>query len=152
PATFPLIVQGGLGTILGRERRATRREQSNAPTSTTIPGLATPYLVGVVHHTFVDHTRGTPARGGSPASSSRAIATTIYYPASAVPTEQNPKPSPAPGPFPLLVFAHGYAIDAAAYRPLLHDLAVGGFVVAAPDFPGTSTAHPGSALRSDSLE
>jgi len=56
------------------------------------------------------------------------------------------------GPFPLLVFAHGYAIDAAAYAPLLHDLAAGGYVVAAPDFPGTSTAHPGGAVRSDSLE
>ena len=50
------------------------------------------------------------------------------------------------------MFAHGYAIDAAAYAPLLEDLAAGGFVVAAPDFPGTSTAYPGGAIRSDSLE
>ena len=50
------------------------------------------------------------------------------------------------------MFAHGYAIDAAAYAPLLEDLAAGGFVVAAPDFPGTSTAYPGGAIRSDSLQ
>jgi len=52
----------------------------------------------------------------------------------------------------LIVFAHGYAIDAAAYEPLLRDVAAGGFVVAAPDFPGTSTAYPGGAIRSDSLQ
>src|SRR4029077_11554198 len=34
----------------------------------------------------------------------------------------------------------------------LEDLAAGGFVVAAPDFPGTSTAYEGGAIRSDSLE
>jgi predicted dienelactone hydrolase len=52
----------------------------------------------------------------------------------------------------LVVFAHGFAIDAASYAPLLRGLAMGGFVVAAPDFPGTSTAYPGSAIREDSLE
>jgi predicted dienelactone hydrolase len=78
----------------------------------------------------------------------RTLVTTIYYPTPAA----APNSPPLVGPFPLLVFAHGYAIDAAAYAPLLHDLAAGGYVVAAPDFPGTSTAHPGGAVRSDSLE
>jgi predicted dienelactone hydrolase len=166
PRTFPLIAPSGLGSILGRERRKTRREQRNAPTTTTaapttttvppppatIPGTATPYHVGVLHQTFVDHSRGTPARGGNPSSTSRHIATTIYYPTNLAPSQQNPKPKAASGPFPLIVFAHGYAIDAAAYEPLLRDVAAGGFVVAAPDFPGTSTAYEGGAIRSDSLQ
>jgi predicted dienelactone hydrolase len=50
------------------------------------------------------------------------------------------------------VFAQGYEIDAAAYTPLLRDIAIGGYVVAAPDFPGTSTAYPGGANRQDSLQ
>ena len=165
PRKFPLIAPLGLRPILDRERRATRRAggatststtstTTTAPpaTTTTIPGTATPYHVGVLHQTFVDHSRGTPARGGHPSSSSRHIATTIYYPTNLAPSEQNPKPKAASGPFPLVVFAHGYAIDAAAYEPLLRDLAAGGFVVAAPDFPGTSTAYDGGAIRSDSLQ
>ena len=63
-----------------------------------------------------------------------------------------PTPPAAAGTFPLIVFAHGYEIDAAAYSTLLRDLAVGGFVVAAPDFPGTSTAYPGGPNREDSLQ
>jgi predicted dienelactone hydrolase len=155
---FPLIAPLGLRPLLKRERRATRKQAATPPltaastTVATIPGTATPYHVAEVHRTFVDHSRGTPARGGNPASSSRAITTTIYYPTSVAPSQQDPKPHPATGPFPLVVFAHGYAIDAAAYAPLLRDLATGGFVVAAPDFPGTSTAHAGSAIRSDSLQ
>jgi predicted dienelactone hydrolase len=156
---FPLIAPLGLRPILKRERRAgggatTPSTPTTAPppTSTTIAGTATLYHVAVLHQTFVDHSRGTPARGGNPSSSSRHIATTIYYPTNLAPSEQNPKPKAAPGPFPLIVFAHGYAIDAAAYEPLLRDLAAGGFVVAAPDFPGTSTAYSGGALRSDSLQ
>jgi predicted dienelactone hydrolase len=98
--------------------------------------------------TFVDPSRGTPARGSAGATPSRTIVTTIYYPVPAA----VPNPPPVVGPFPLLVFAHGYEIDAAAYAPLLQDLAAGGYVVAAPDFPGTSTAYPGGAIRSDSLE
>jgi len=100
---------------------------------------------------FVDPTRGTPARG-SGGSGERAIATTIYYPTTIAPSEQNPEPRVATGPWPLIVFAHGYAIDAAAYAPLLEDLASGGYVVVAPDFPGNSTAYPGGAVRSDLLQ
>ena len=92
------------------------------------------------------------ARGGSPAATSRTIVTTIYYPTTVQPSSANPTPVHVPGPLPLIVFAHGYEIDAAAYAPLLEDLAAGGFVVAAPDFPGTSTRYTGGAIRSDSLE
>ena len=158
PGKFPLIAPGGLRPLLKRERKAARQAPATtAPTqapatTTTIPGTATPYFVGTVYRTFVDPTRGSPARGGTPASSSRTIDTTIYYPTTLAPSEPNPKPRVATGPFPLIVFAHGYEIDAASYAPLLVDLAAGGYVVAAPDFPGTSTAYPGGAIRSDSLQ
>jgi predicted dienelactone hydrolase len=114
------------------------------------PGV--PFPVAQTVQTFVDGTRGQPARGGSAAQPSRTIRTTIGYPALAAPTPENPTPSVSPpGRFPLVVFAHGYEIDAASYSTLLHDTAMGGYVVAAPDFPGTSTAYPGGVVREDSL-
>jgi predicted dienelactone hydrolase len=146
-----LIAPDGLGTILARERRARRRAEDNttsSATTTTIAPATAPFAVGTVSQTFVDPARSAPARGGNPAAPGRTLATTIYYPTPAAVAN----PPPVVGPFPLLVFAHGYAIDAAAYAPLLHDLAAGGYVVAAPDFPGTSTKYPGGAVRSDSLE
>lgn len=157
---FRLIAPDGLARILGRERRATRRARDDATTvapttapatTTTAPPITGTFLVAKTQQTFVDPTRPTPARG-NPAATTRTIVTTIYYPTTLAPSATNPAPAVAPGPFPLIVFAHGYAIDAAAYTPLLEDLAAGGFVVAAPDFPGTSTAYPGGAIRSDSLE
>jgi predicted dienelactone hydrolase len=153
---FRLIAPDGLAAILGRERRTTRRAENNAtttsPTTTTAPPITGTFITGKTQQTFVDTTRPMPARGGNPATPSRTVVTTIYYPAATAPTAATPTPPAAPGPFPLIVFAHGFAIDAAAYAPLLDDLAAGGFVVAAPDFPGTSTASPGGAIRSDALE
>jgi alpha-beta hydrolase superfamily lysophospholipase len=151
--TFRLIAPEGLASILARERRARRRDESSTTststtTTTTLAPATAPFTVGTLSQTFVDPTRATPARGGSPQAAGRTLVTTIYYPTPAT----APNSPPVVGPFPLLVFAHGYAIDAAAYAPLLHDLAAGGYVVAAPDFPGTSTTHPSGAVRSDSLE
>jgi predicted dienelactone hydrolase len=148
--SFRLIAPDGLTGILARERR--RNSVTASTTTTTTPPITGTFVVAKTQQTFVDPTRSSPARGGNPATSSRTITTTIYYPATVAPTSANPTPPAAPGPFPLLVFAHGYAIDAAAYGPLLEDLAGGGYVVAAPDFPGTSTAYPGAAIRPDALE
>jgi pimeloyl-ACP methyl ester carboxylesterase len=148
-----LIAPDGLRGLLDRER-SVRAESSTTstvpPTTTTLP--ASPFPVAQLTETFVDSSRSAPARNGVPAQPPRTIRTTIYYPASAAPTAENPTPpTVSPGGFPLVVFAHGYEIDAAAYASLLHDIATGGYVVAAPDFPGTSTAYPGGAVREDSL-
>jgi len=153
---FRLIAPEGLGTILARERRergrldrvAASSTSSSTTTTTTLAPATAPFAVSTLTQTFVDPTRGSPARGTNAAAPSRTLATTIYYPAPAA----VPNAPPVIGPFPLLVFAHGYAIDAAAYAPLLQDVAAGGYVVAAPDFPGTTTALAGGAIRSDSLQ
>ncbi|HXY91267.1 MAG TPA: hypothetical protein VEP49_02220 [Acidimicrobiia bacterium] len=147
-----LIAPGGLRSLLARERRTGAQSTSTTtpPTTTTLPTAPFPVAHTTLH--LVDTTRGSPARGGAPAEPHRALVTTVYYPASEAPSDATPEPPPAAGRFPLVVFAHGYEIDAAAYAPLLHDLATGGFVVAAPDFPGTSTAYGGAANRADTLE
>jgi hypothetical protein len=148
-ATRRLVAPNGLRGVLKRERSLAGH--GTASTTTTTPPAA-PFAVAHTMMTFVDTTRGTPARGGAPAQHTRTLVTTVYYPASVAPTSAAPTPPPVGHRFPLVVFAHGYEIDAAAYAPLLHDLAVGGYVVAAPDFPGTSTAHPGPANRADTLQ
>jgi predicted dienelactone hydrolase len=148
---FRLIAPRGLRRILDRERRRSDSTPTTVPAPTTAPAPA-PVYVARLERTFVDPARSSPARGGNPAATSRTIVTTVYYPTNVQPSSANPTPAHVPGPLPLIVFAHGYEIDAAAYAPLLEDLAAGGFVVAAPDFPGTSTRYPGGATRSDSLE
>jgi alpha-beta hydrolase superfamily lysophospholipase len=149
-----LIAPSGLRAVLDRERRARRESATTtttAPptTTTTLPGA--PFPVAQLSTTFVDPSRSQPARDGTPAQPSRTIKTTIWYPASAAPTPENPTPAAGAGQYPLVVFAHGYAIDAASYASLLQAIAMGGYVVAAPDFPGTSTVYPGAPVREDSL-
>ena len=55
----------------------------------------------------------------------------------------------APGRHPLLVFAHGYAVETSTYSGLLDDLAAAGVIVAAPELPGESTALAGPPNESD---
>jgi len=108
-----------------------------APPATTPPAAAgPPFAVDVAHTTVVDPSRPTAARGPTEAAPSRTLPVTVYVPQAA-------------GPFPLVVFAHGYDIAAADYADLLRDLAAQGFVVAAPDFPRSSTAFPGPPTQDD---
>jgi alpha-beta hydrolase superfamily lysophospholipase len=55
----------------------------------------------------------------------------------------------APGRLPLLVFAHGFRASGSTYATLLDELTRSGIVVAAPEFPGESSALPGAAVESD---
>jgi hypothetical protein len=61
----------------------------------------------------------------------------------------SPNGQVAPGRLPLIVFAHGYDVSAATYSVMLDDLTRVGVIVAAPEFPGESTAYPGPAVESD---
>jgi predicted dienelactone hydrolase len=146
-----LIAPDGLVGILRRERSRAKDSATTTVPATTTTVAAAPAGVARLSATFVDPSRGSPARGGA-ASSSRTIDTTIYYPTAVPPSATNETPPAYRKALPLVVFAHGFAIDAASYETLLRDLAAGGYVVAAPDFPGTSTAYPGPAIREDSLQ
>ncbi len=97
---------------------------------------AVPYPVATSTVTLVDPTRSAPARGSMPATSSRTLTVTISYPTTDVATQ-----------FPLVVFVHGYDVDAATYQDLEQEIAEEGFVVAAPDFPISSSALDGDARR-----
>lgn len=125
-----------------------------APTSTTTatPAAAPtgpPYAVGSVTATYVDPTRPTGPRGNVAGAPTRTLRTTVRYPSSAPAGTPDGALPPAPGPFPLLVFAHGFNIDTAAYAEALRGWAAAGYVVAAPELPLTSTALPGPAVETD---
>jgi len=90
--------------------------------------------------TFVDPARGTLARPPVPAATERVLVTTVR------------RPSSGGGPWPLVVFGHGFDISSEAYAALLDGIAAAGFVVAAPEFPGSSTARPGRPDERDIAE
>ena len=116
------------------EQLATQTVHPSATTAATAEEV--PYPVATLTTTIVDPTRSTPARGSTPASSSRALTVTISYPTTESATQ-----------FPLLVFVHGYDVSAATYEDLEQEIAEEGFVVAAPDFPLSSSALDGVAER-----
>ncbi|MEI7593975.1 MAG: hypothetical protein WCK41_12270 [Actinomycetes bacterium] len=86
---------------------------------------------------FVDTSRPTIARPPVPRSIKREFRTTIRHPAI------------GSGPWPLVVFGHGFNISTDAYSALLDTIAAAGFVVAAPEFPGSSTQLAGQPDEHD---
>lgn len=113
---------------------------TTAPTTTTEPDRPVPVDIASVERTFVDTTRPTAATASAPASESRTLVTTVFYPSA---SEGSPDPDRDGGPWPLFVFAHGTGANPEMYRPLLEHVARAGYVVAAPAFPLTSSFTPG---------
>jgi Chlorophyllase enzyme len=106
---------------------------SETASAASFPG----YAVRVSTTTFVDTTRGTPARQGVPASPTRTIHELIYDPV-----------GPA-GPLPTVMFAPGWDNLSLTYGPLLQAIASAGYLVVGVDSPGTSSYFPGTPLGAD---
>src|SRR5581483_1837068 len=132
---------------------------SSSRSTATRPTAATPravarQAVGVVTATYVDTSRPTPKSGPDPAQPRRTLVTTILYPAtgpagSTTPVRDAP-PARRDGPFPLIVFAHGLGASPQVYEPgLLDQWVAAGYVVAAPQFPLTSSATPNGVDAAD---
>jgi fermentation-respiration switch protein FrsA (DUF1100 family) len=139
----------------GRSTPRTKSSRSPSPKSTSSPLVAPsasgpPFAVGVTHVTYTDTSRSTEAQGDSPATSSRTISVTIRYPVPGVSGAAEAKDATAAaGVYPLVVFAHGFDVSAATYAAMENQLAAAGFVVAAPDFPLTSSALGEAVDESD---
>lgn len=86
-----------------------------------LPLLAQPFDIGETTITFTD-----------PARSNRAIATNIYYPADVAGTGV----AVANGEFPIVVFGHGFTIDATSYSNIWEVLVPEGYIVAFPTTEG----------------
>jgi predicted dienelactone hydrolase len=111
-----------------------------------------PFAVGTLVRTLVDASRPTAAQGGAPGQPSRALVTTMLYPALGQPgpvARPNAPPDTAAGPFPLVVFAPGSGGAPADFGALLGSWAQAGYVVAAPEFPLTGAHAPGGSVVAD---
>ncbi len=95
------------------------------------------FAVSVSTTTFVDRSRGTPARVGVPASPTRTIHEVIYDPIGLA------------GPLRTVMFAPGWDNLSATYDPLLRAVASAGYLVVGVDSPGTSSFFPGTPLGAD---
>jgi len=109
--------------------------------------------VGVTTLPLVDSSRPTAKNAGCPKLRTRALPTTVYYPAAAGTATGDVQPGAAPdtadGPYPLIVFAHGFSATADTYADLLAHWASAGYVVAAPTFPLSSGTSPCGAIAGD---
>lgn len=130
---------------------------STAAPATTVPppplpSTVAPHAVGTTRLTVVDDRRGTGPRGSRPAVGSRTLPLTVRYPTTGQPGAVDHDGAPPAGTWPLVVFAHGFDASLATYARLLHDLAAAGFVVAAPEFPQSSSTLPGAPVEGDEGE
>ena len=109
---------------------ATRRHNVGLGAARAAPP-GPPYAIEDQTIVLVDPARPTPARTPVAAKPGRVLRTIIRRPAG------------VSGPIPLVVFAHGYDSEPEVYEPLLDTWAAAGYMVAAPDSPGSARRSPG---------
>lgn len=159
-----VVVAAGIGSFLlirANDRRSSEfaassdaqsldSATSSSTTSTAVSVITdfvtpeNPSAVGVTVMTFTDLTRSTAARGDREALNTRPLTVVVRYPTVGMPGEDELVDAPAYEPAPLVLFAHGFDISTNRYASLLHDIAAAGFVVAAPEFPMSSTVFDGA--------
>lgn len=101
----------------------------------TVPTDGAPTAIISDEITFEDSSRPAPDRDGADDPGRRRLRTLLRWPATAT------------GPVPLVVFAHGYDTTPESYEPLLDTWAAAGYLVAAPDLPGSASDLPGTPVR-----
>ena len=99
------------------------------------PAAGRPFAVMSDELVLVDDSRAAPDRGSGPTGKSRRLRTIIRWPAD------------VRGRVPLIVFAHGWNTEPATYEPLLDAWASAGYVVAAPELPGSARDLGGTPQR-----
>lgn len=134
-----LVSTAVFGVGCGAESTAeTRSERGIRASSTTVPLPPTPptegtrppapsgpFEVAVLTEGLVDSAR------------SRSLPTWVFYPS------VGGAPALEAGPFPVFVWAHGLDASVAYFEPLLREWAARGYVVIAPEFPGTKATATG---------
>lgn len=115
---------------------------------------AGPYGVGVTTIVYTDPTRPTAPHGGLPASDNRKLITEIWYPAAAVAGapasgQRNAELDRSGGPYPLIIYSHGFADQRIGAGFIGRHLASHGYIVAAPDYPLTSSLTVGGPVGAD---
>src|SRR3954470_15070848 len=122
---------------------------TTAPTAALSPlDISRQHAVGTTTLTFVDPSRTTSANGDDSGAPTRTLPTEFWYPAAGGAGGDPVADAPADkgnGPYPLVLFAHGYAVNPDFYAPLLARWAAAGYVVAAPVFPILSGSDGGAS-------
>ncbi len=104
---------------------------------------AGPYAVGVRTYNFVDSSRPTMANGTFAGAPDRALTTEVWYPAISAGRDTAIDGSGAP--YPLIVHSHGFLDNRLGESYVTGHLASHGYVVAAVNFPLSTTFAPGGA-------
>src|SRR5438067_11918700 len=112
---------------------AARDSRPTAPEPAAPAGQGSPLESDEI--VLVDDSRPAPDRDQRPAGEYRRLRTEIRRPADAF------------GRAPLIVFAHGYDSEPETYEPLIGAWASAGYVVAAPELPGSARDLPGPPQR-----
>jgi dienelactone hydrolase len=117
-----------------------------ATTGASFTPLRDQYPVGTTLGQTVDSAKSAPARYPNPATRTRFLPITIWYPAAsgAISSGDTFWARARSGKFPLIVFAPGFNSNPATYQVFLHDVAAQGYIVAAPTFP-IEASIPGMA-------
>lgn len=113
---------------------------SVAPSTVPVAEPGT-YTVRTIETVLVDPDRTTAANRTAPELPTRTLPLVVHHPAGG-----------DGGRYPLIVFSHGVGGNAGAYRATLEDIAGAGYVVAAPDYPLSSSGSPGGAVVTDVAE
>lgn len=129
--------------------------QAPAATSYAAATERGPFGVGVTTLELIDRSRPLEANGEFPGSDERALTVEVWYPAD--PAAEEPEARDAEldrssGPYPLIVFAHGFSGTRRQSVAYTQHLASHGYVVAAPDFPGSHAGAPGGPRLSAALD
>jgi pimeloyl-ACP methyl ester carboxylesterase len=107
-----VVQQAGIGSVLALPPSPSGATAATPPAAAPADENPQPPAVNVIEVTATDGARSFPV--------------TVWYPT-------------APGRYPLVVLAHGFGASASTYEDMEAQLAAAGFVVAAPDFPFTSS-------------
>lgn len=155
------LLAGGTGVVGAATSRRKAHASSRSPRRTVAAHAPQtdapagvlpdpPYAVGVLHLTVTDPSRPAPDRDGSTSGGPRTIGVTLRYPTMGPASDPEAAGVIADvGSYPLVVFSPGFDVSADTYARLEHQMAAAGFVVAAPDFPGTSSALSGAPDEDD---
>jgi fermentation-respiration switch protein FrsA (DUF1100 family) len=132
PASRTSVVSSAPSTAPSTATTAAPPTASTTSAPTPPPGP--PYTVEDQTVVLVDSSRTTPARGSVAAKPGRVLRTIVRRPV-------GPR-----GPLPLVVFAHGYNVEPETYEPLLDAWASAGYLVVAPECPGSARDLPGTPV------
>jgi predicted dienelactone hydrolase len=130
---------------------------ARAPRATTYDSAVNPgaHGVGVTTLELVDRSRSLEANADFAGADERAIPVEVWYPAEAAAGSRESRDAPldaSDGPYPLIVFAHGFSGTRVQSIRYTQHLASQGYVVAAPDFPGSNAAAPGGPRLSAAVD